>query len=267
MTAAATTGPASGPRPASSTPQMWRAMASNRLGVHIGCRLVSATGLLLRSPGCGAASIASAASVGVSRRSSACMAAKRSRNIAQRGPSSSRPASAVAIASGVAASCSSSGTRNSRARMFGQADPRQVAAATHQPPRQTRHAVDDHHRLAEERGFERRRTAGDEHAVGRLQAAMGVAVDETRPLAHGRHGREERLEVCSQPARRRPATRSAWPRRGRAGAARRMQQHRRDERDLGAPAAGQQGDDRGTGGQAQLGPRRRRVRIRCDRTG
>ena len=59
-----------------------------------------------------------------------------------------------------------------------QADPGLVAHVAHDLPRGAHHLVGDHHRLLEQRHFQRRRPRSDQHRVGRGNGGMRLAVDQ-----------------------------------------------------------------------------------------
>ncbi len=146
-----------------------------------------------------------------------------------------------------------------------QSDPGHVASdLPHHPGRQARHPVDDHHRALEKRRFQRRRSTGHQHRVGRLQAIVRAALDQRRDRRKARMAADQHLDPRSQ---RRISDRNHEPHRTQVArqAVGCREEHRAAEFDLRPAAARQHGDHRVAGCNAQALARSVRIGAQRDR--
>ena len=182
ITAAATTGPASGPQPP-RRPR--RPVPASRQRTEAP---------LLSEPGSSRSHRSRPAPYRGA--ASGCSSANRADSAAQASGSASQARPARARFSAVASPCSSSGTAVAQ-QDVGQADPRQHLLAPHPVPRQPVHRVGDDHRALEE---------------GRLRVAVPLAISVTSHAASARcdwpssssigaagAAREHRLDQAAQP--------------------------------------------------------------------
>ena len=180
ITAAATTGPASGPRPASSTP----AIRPGRVPAQLPC-----SGLQYFFDRIGRR-------WEVSRCSCRCRAAKRSCSAATRSGSSSQAPQRCGQRLGCRLLLQQLGHDEIPAQDVGQPHPGLQPLAPHDLPGQPVHVVGNHHRPLEQGRLQRGGAAGDQRHVAGGQRGVRLARQDANPACQSR----PRARACSSAA-------------------------------------------------------------------